>query len=104
MKRPSYASVVSTLARFVALGGTAGAATYVVSSSKQIKNGAIRNAEVRKGTSRVRSSPGSTDRLTKCPSGRGYLRPRYGDCAAGSDPATARTHPSTLWSEAVLRD
>ena len=50
ISRLTYANVASTLALFIALGGTATAATYVVSSSGQIKDGAIRNADVRKGT------------------------------------------------------
>jgi len=50
ISRLTYANVASTLALFIALGGTATAATYVVSSSGQIKDGVIRNTDVRKGT------------------------------------------------------
>src|SRR3954453_10336663 len=41
MRRPSPALVIAALALFVALGGTATAAGVLISSSKQIKAGAI---------------------------------------------------------------
>ena len=41
LRRPSPALVVSVLALFVALGGTATAAGVLIKSSKQIKAGAI---------------------------------------------------------------
>lgn len=51
---PSPSMVVSVIALIVALGGTATAASVLIRSSSQIKNGAVTGADLRNGT--VRSS------------------------------------------------
>jgi hypothetical protein len=43
----SYANVVATIAVFVALGGSAFAASYVITKSSQIKDGAVTGADVK---------------------------------------------------------
>lgn len=46
----TYANVMATVAVFVALGGTTFAAGYVITSTRQIKNGAISSADVKNGS------------------------------------------------------
>jgi hypothetical protein len=53
MRRPSPALALSLVALFVSLGGTAMAARVLITSSKQLKNGVVTNAKVRKGTLRA---------------------------------------------------
>lgn len=48
MKRPSPSMIVALLALFVALGGTATAARVLITSSRQIKDGAVRRADIAK--------------------------------------------------------
>src|SRR3954468_13817425 len=50
IRRPSPALVVSIVALVMSCGGPAVAAHYVVSNSKQIKNGAVTGADVRNGS------------------------------------------------------
>lgn len=50
MRRPSPSIVISCIALFVALGGTAIAAKTLITSSSQIKNGVITGADIRNGT------------------------------------------------------
>lgn len=45
--RPSPAMLVALLALLVALGGSAFAASYVITRSSQIKDGAVTGADVR---------------------------------------------------------
>jgi hypothetical protein len=45
--KPSPAMVVALLALVIAIGGTATAATYVITSSQQIKDGAVTGADVK---------------------------------------------------------
>ncbi len=47
LRRPSPALVISVVALIVALSGSAVAARYVISSSAQIRNGAVTGADVR---------------------------------------------------------
>lgn len=48
--KPSPALVISIIALVVALGGTAVAAKILITSSSQIKNGAVTGSDLRKGT------------------------------------------------------
>lgn len=50
MKRPSPSMTVALLALFVALAGTATAATLLITSSAQIKNGAVKRQDVAQNT------------------------------------------------------
>ena len=50
MKRPSPSMTVSLVALFVALGSTATAATVLINSSSQIKDGAIKRQDIAQNT------------------------------------------------------
>ena len=50
IRRPSPALVVSIVALVMATAGTATAAKFVITSSSQIKNGAVRGADVKDGS------------------------------------------------------
>lgn len=58
LRKPSPAMVVAMVALVVSLGGNAVAATVLISSSSQIKNGIVTSADIRNGT--VSSSDLST--------------------------------------------
>ena len=46
----TYANVMATFAVFVALGGSAFAANYVITQSSQIKDGVVTSADVKNGS------------------------------------------------------
>jgi hypothetical protein len=50
--RPTYANVTSTLALFIALGGTAVATSTLITSSRQVKDGVLTGRDVRDGSIR----------------------------------------------------
>ena len=50
IRKPSPALVVSIVALVMSCGGTAAAARFLITSSKQIKNGAVTGADVRDGS------------------------------------------------------
>src|SRR4051794_41887701 len=50
IRKPSPALVVSIVALVMSCSGTAVAARYLITSSKQIKNGAVTGADVRNGS------------------------------------------------------
>lgn len=52
MRRPSPSIVISCVALFIALGGTAIAAKTLITSSSQIKNGVVTGSDIRNGTIR----------------------------------------------------
>ena len=54
IRRPSPALVVSIVALVMSCGGTAAAARFLITSSKQIKNGAVTGADVRDGSLTLR--------------------------------------------------
>lgn len=63
--RPSPALVVSVIALIVALGGTAVAAKVLITSSAQIKNGAVTGLDIRNGTiTKKKLSKGTVKSLT----------------------------------------
>jgi hypothetical protein len=49
-KRPSPALVVATIALIVSLGGTAVAAKFLITSSRQVKDGSLIGADLRSGS------------------------------------------------------
>jgi hypothetical protein len=49
-RRPSAATLISIVALFVALGGTATAASVLIRSSSQIKNGAVSGLDLKNGS------------------------------------------------------
>ncbi len=50
MRRPTPSLAVALLALFVALGGTATAASVLITSSKQVRNGSLTGADLRDGS------------------------------------------------------
>src|SRR6478672_9802175 len=70
--RPSPALVVSIVALIVALGGTAVAAKVLITSSGQIRNGAIAGVDLRDGT------------ITKNKLSKGTIRSLTGARTSGS--------------------
>ncbi len=50
MRRPTSSMAVALLALFIALGGTATAASVLITSSKQVRNGTITGADLKDGT------------------------------------------------------
>jgi len=91
--RLTYANVTATLALFIALGGTASAATYVVSKSSQIKDGAIGNADVRKGTLNLDRLSTSARTALGVPGPAGVRGERGSDGVSGSQGATGSSGP-----------
>lgn len=74
-RKPSPALVVSIIALVAALGGSAVAAKVLITSSAQIKNGAVRGVDLRNGT------------ITKKKLSAGTIRSLSGSSVAGSSVA-----------------
>src|SRR3954470_19644132 len=65
IRRPSPALVISIVALVMSCGGTAAAARFLITSSKQIKNGAVTGADVRDGSLTARDlAAGALPRAT----------------------------------------
>lgn len=101
LRRPSPALVISCIALVVACTGTAYAAT-IITSSAQIKNGAVTGADIRKGT--IRSTDIAEGTILQNRLSKGVVRKLNG--AAGG-PSTAyhtirragpEGHRPTCWS------
>jgi hypothetical protein len=59
-RRPSPASLIAVLALFVALGGTAVAANYVITSTRQIKPSVLRRLRGKRGPQGPQGAPGTS--------------------------------------------
>jgi hypothetical protein len=86
LRRPSPALVISCVALAVACTGTAVAAT-VITSSGQIKNGAVSGADIRNGT--IRGSDIAKDTILESRLSKGVVRKLQG---AGADAGTGTVY------------
>lgn len=90
MSRLSYANVVSTLALFLALGGTGYAATV-------LPRGSVGTAAIRDGAVRLRDlAPATRSRLQGRPSHRALVT-RDGRLTGGDARAAERVGPGVYW-------